>query len=212
VTPEQQQQQQHQQQQQQQGNYTIEYTKRESNPNHDTSQNPGSGGVPKETEFARVWKLMEVERVQLEREQQHQQEQQQRLELHQQKQVNQFESERLRLTTTTGSTTPIQQQLQQQQGTANSFNIIKYLTYNRDPSPQGVVKERVASFEAPSAVSPPHGVDMSLLASGLPPPSGLRKLGRLHGCGEPQDQGQARKLDWQRQGGRPQGHGGSGGL
>jgi hypothetical protein len=88
-------------------------------------------------------------------------------------QVAQFDNERLLLQrgSTTGATTPIQQQLQQQQGTAISFSIIKYLTYNRDPSPQGVVKERVASFEAPSAVSPPQGVDMNLLATGLPPPA-----------------------------------------
>jgi hypothetical protein len=165
------------QQQQQPGNNTIGYTTNKSNPNPnpDTSHNPGTGPseTPRETEFARVWKLMEVERVQLENEQKHQQEQLKRLQHHQQQQVAQFDNERLLLQrgSTTGSTTPIQQQLQQQQGKANSFSIIKYLTYNRDPSPQGVVKGRVASFEAPSAVSPPHGVDMNSLASGLPPPA-----------------------------------------
>jgi hypothetical protein len=149
------------QQQQQPGNNTIGYTTNKSNPNPnpDTSHNPGTGPseTPRETEFIRVWKLMEVERVQLESEQKHQQEQLKRLQHHQQQQVAQFDNERLLLQrgSTTGSTTPIQQLLQQQQGTANSFSIIKYLTYNRDTSPQGVVKGRVASFEAPSAVSPP---------------------------------------------------------
>jgi hypothetical protein len=146
---------QQQQQQQQQGNYTIDYTKKKTNPNPDTSHNPGPSGVPKETEFARVWKLMEVEREQLEHEQKHQQEQHQRLQQHQQQQVQQFDNERLLLQQGhPGATTPIQQ-LQQQQGKAN-FSIIKYLTYNQNTSPPGVVKERVASFEAPTA-SPPMG-------------------------------------------------------
>jgi hypothetical protein len=204
ATLEQQQQQQQQreatpdhQRQQQQGNYTGDYTINKQNPNPDTFYNTGPSG---ETEFARVWKLMEVKREQLEREQQHQREQQHRLEQHQQQQLLQFQKDRqtlgpnnpdanapglqlpqvaqsdnerllLQRGSTTGATTPIQQQLQQQQGTAISFSIIKYLTYNQDPSPQGVVKERVASFEVPSAVSPPQGVDMNLLATGLPPPA-----------------------------------------
>jgi hypothetical protein len=149
--------QQPQQQQQQQGNTAVGYIN-ESNPNSCTSShNPG------ETEFARVWRLMEAKREQLQQEQQHQQEQQQRLEEHQQSQLLQFGKERQILQAGApkpddqghhGTTTPIQQQLRQQQGKAN-FSIIKYLTYNQDPSPPGVVKERVASLE--DASSPPTG-------------------------------------------------------
>jgi hypothetical protein len=168
-----------QQQQPQQGNYATDHIKEKHKPIPDSShfsglgEAPGAPAVP-DTEFVRVWKEMEAERVALEQQQreqqqqqqlewQHQHEQQQRLELHQQKQVNQFEAERLRLQQ---GSTPIQQQLREQKGKAN-FNIIKYLSNKQDPSPPGVVKGRVASLEVAS--SPPQGVDMRTLESGLPP-------------------------------------------
>jgi hypothetical protein len=150
-------------QQQQQGNTAVYYSS-ESNPNsYISSHDPG------ETEFVRVWKLMEAKREQLKREQAHQQEQQQRLEEHQQAQLLQFGRDRQILQAgVQGSTTPIQQQLREEKGSRAKFSIIKYLINNLDPSLPGVVRNRVASFE--DASSPPHGVDLRTLTSGLPPP------------------------------------------
>jgi hypothetical protein len=181
------------QRQQQQGNYTIDYTKNKLNPNPDTSHNTGPSGVsPKETEFARVWKLMEVERVQLEHEQQHQPEQQQRLQHHQQQQVQQFDRERqllqagaqnqlLQHGATTEATTPSQQQLQKPQGIAN-FSITKYLNRNQNTSSSGYMAKRT-TIEGPTAadegiVSPVHGIDQADLAKGLPPTATTTTLGR----------------------------------
>jgi hypothetical protein len=68
---------------------------------------------------------------------------------------------------TTNNNGQQQQQQQQQQGKA-TFSIISYLTDTQTTYPPGLVKERIASIEE-QAASPPHGVDLRTLASGLPP-------------------------------------------